>query len=101
VRRKPGVGTESGADTSAAAEAQTWGQLSGRQPVVCGEQRCIHLTAGVFGRGAGPGDVSWATRPRWAGAGPVSVLTRKKKRREEENRKWAGWRMRPKKLFGI
>jgi hypothetical protein len=33
--------------------------------------------------------------------GPVSGLTWKKKRREEENRKWAGWRMRPKKLFGI
>jgi hypothetical protein len=40
-------------------------------------------------------------RPWWAGAGPVTGLTWKKKRTEEENRKWAGWRMRPKKLFGI
>jgi hypothetical protein len=39
--------------------------------------------------------------PRWAGAGLASGLTQKKKRREEENRKWADWRMRPKKLFGI
>jgi homospermidine synthase len=69
--------------------------------VARGEQRRIHPTAGVSGHGAGPGEVSWAVRPRWVGAGPMSGLTRKKKRREEENRKWAGWRMRPKKLFGI
>jgi hypothetical protein len=71
----------------------TWVWLSGLQPVAHGEQRRIHPRAGVSGRGVGPGEVSWATRPRWAGAGPVSGLTRKKKRSEEENRKWAGWRM--------
>jgi hypothetical protein len=84
-----------------AAEARTWGRLNGRQPMARGEQRRIHLRAGVSGQGAGPGVVSWVARPTWAGAGPVSGLTRKKKRREEENRKWAGWRMGPKKLFGI
>jgi hypothetical protein len=66
-----------------------------------GEQRRIHLRAGVSDQGAGTGEVSWAARPRWGGAGPMSGLIRKKKRREEENRKWAVWRMRPKKLFGI
>jgi hypothetical protein len=84
-----------------AAEARTWGRLNGCQLAARGEQRRIHLIAGVSSRGAEPGEVSWAARPRWAGAGPVSGLTRKKKRREEENRKWAGWRMRPMKLFGI
>jgi hypothetical protein len=83
------------------AEAWTWGWLSGRQPVVCSEQRRIHPRVGVSGWGAVPHEVSSATRPRWARAGPVSGLTQKKKRREEENRKWAGLRMRPKKLFGI
>jgi hypothetical protein len=83
------------------AGAWTWGRLSGQQPVARGEQRRIHPRAGVSGWGAGPGEVSWAARPRWAGAGPVSGLTRKKKGREEENRKWAGWRIWPKKLFGI
>jgi hypothetical protein len=29
--------------------------------------------------GCWPGEVSWAVKPRWAGAGPVSGLTRKKK----------------------
>jgi hypothetical protein len=84
-----------------AVEAQTWGWLNDRQSVARGEQRHIHPRARVSGRGAGPSKVSWAMRPRWAGAGLVSGQTRKKKRREEENRKWAGWRMRPKKLFGI
>jgi hypothetical protein len=69
--------------------------------VACGEQRRIHPRAGVSEQGAGPGEVRWATRAMWAGARPVSGLTQKKKRRDEENRKWAGWRMRPKKLFGI
>jgi hypothetical protein len=82
-------------------EARTWGLLNGRQPVARGEQGHIQLRALVSGRGAGPGKVSWAARPRWAGAGLVSGLMQKKKRREQENRKWAGWRMRPKKLFGI
>jgi hypothetical protein len=82
-------------------EAWTWGRVSSRQPVVCGEQQRIHPRVGVSGRDAVPHEVSSATRPRWACAEPVSGLTRKKKRREEENRKWASWRMRPKNLFGI
>jgi hypothetical protein len=62
------------------AEARMWSGLNDRQPVAHGEQQCIHPRAGVSGHGAGPGEVSWAARPRWAGAG----LIQKKKRREEE-----------------
>jgi hypothetical protein len=58
--------------------------------VAHGKQQRIHPRAGVSGRGAGPGEVSWVTRPRWAGARPMSGLTWKNKGREEENRKWAG-----------
>jgi hypothetical protein len=84
-----------------AAEARTWGRLCDQRSVACGEQWRIHLRAGVSGQGAGPSEVSWAAKPRWAGAGSVSGLTRKKKRRDEENRKWDSWRMRPRSCLGF